>query len=144
MMAKEKRKNNEAGKAAIGTLIIVFLSVLVFFIADMALSFRDIDSRREFRELQMNQFLISTILSSAMFILSIYLIYIYLKDYLELGSRFTLGILFAVISFMMFSIASNPILQHIFGIHGNPGIFMLIPPLFATISLAILAWISSR
>ena len=83
-------------------------------------------------------------ISLVMFVLSIYLIYIYLKDYLELKSKFTLGILLAVISFMFFALTSNPMFHMVFGLFGREGIFTLIPLLFATISLGILAWISSR
>ena len=145
MMEKEvKKENNVAAKAAAGTLIIVVLSIAILFIADMAVSFRDVDSRREFKEFVDNYMMFGNIITLAMLILSIYLIFIYLKDYLELKSKFTLGILFAVISFMLFAITSNPLLHQFFGIYGKAGVFMLVPYLFATISLGILAWISSR
>jgi len=47
-------------------------------------------------------------------------------------------------SFMMFSIGINPWLQLFFGVYGQKGIFSLIPIGLATLSLAILAWISSK
>lgn len=139
-----KKKNNPALKAAIGTFIIVFLSIAVFLIADTMFRFREFGSREEFRNLMENQMLLSTFISFAMLVLSVYLIFIYLKDYLELKKSFTLGILLAVVSFMLFAMSSNPILHWFLGIYGKNGLFMLIPPLFATISLAILAWISSK
>jgi len=142
MMEKEKR-NDVAAKAAAGTLIIVVLSIAILFMADMAVSFRDIDTKREFKELVDNYMMIANIITLAMLMLSIYLIFIYLKDYLELKSKFTLGILFAVISFMLFAVTSNPMFHQFFGV-GKAGVFMLVPYIFATISLAILAWISSK
>ena len=45
---------------------------------------------------------------------------------------------------MLFAISANPLLHMLFGVFGRPGLFSIIPPLFATVSLAILAWVSSR
>lgn len=145
----EKKKANKGNgknvtaKAATGTLVIVFMSIAIFLITNLLFPFRQMDARGEFRDIMMNSMMISAAISSTMLILSIYLIYIYLKDYFELKSRFTLGILLVVISFMLFAITSNPLLHALLGIYGNPGLFTLIPILFATISLGILAWISS-
>jgi len=145
MKEKEVKKgNNIAAKAAAGTLIIVVLSIAILFMADKAISFRDINTKQEFRELVENYMMFVNIITLSMLLLSIYLIFIYLKDYLELKSKFTLGILLAVVSFMLFAITSNPTLHQFFGIYGKTGVFMLIPYIFATISLAILAWISSK
>ncbi|NYZ77245.1 hypothetical protein H0O02_02930 [Candidatus Micrarchaeota archaeon] len=141
---KTKKQNNVAVKAAIGTLIILVLSMALFFIGNMAMPFRDFVSREEFGQIMMNSMIITSIISLAMLVLSVYLIYIYLKDYLELKSKFTLGILFAIISFMLFAITSNPLFHMVFGLFGREGIFNLMPLLFATMSLGILAWISSR
>jgi len=145
-MAKkeEKKQNNTAIKAAAGTLIILTISMAIFFFVNLAIPFRDFGSRDEVREIMMHSMIISSVISSLMLVLSIYLIYVYLKNYLELKSKFTIGILLAVISFMFFALTSNPVFHMIFGLFGKDGIFNLIPLLFATISLAILAWISSR
>jgi len=145
-MAKKeiKKGNNMSVKAAIGTLIILVLAMAIFFIINMAMPFRDFGSREEVREIMMHSMMITSLTSSVMLVLSIYMIYIYLKNYLELKSKFTLGILLAVISFMFFALTSNPMFHMIFGMFGKDGIFTLIPLVFATISLAILAWISSR
>jgi len=62
-------------------------------------------------------------ISTVMFFISIYLVFIYMKDYLQLRSRFTLEILLAVISFMLFAISSNPLLHMMLGIFGKQGIF---------------------
>jgi len=141
---EEKKQSNTAIKAVAGTLIILVLVMVLFFIGDVLFSFKDVDSRGEFKTLLLNYAIVYMVLSFAMLFLSVYLTYIYLKDYLELKSKFTLGILLAVVSFMIFAISSNPLLHQLIGIYGKTATFTLIPPLFATISLAILAWISSK
>lgn len=142
--AKNDNPKSTAPKAALGTVLIVVFSIGIFLAADALFPFRGLGDRREVMEVMQSFFTITTILSSAMFLVSVYLLYIYLKDYLELRSGFTLGILIAVVSFLLFSITSNPILHMVFGIFGKEGIFSIIPMVFATLSLAILAWVSSR
>ncbi|GEM_PF-659199 len=142
---KEKGKgNNLALKAGAGTVLLVLAAVAIYMVADVALSFRHIDSRAEARMIMEQQFVLMGMISLLMFLFSIYLIYIYLKDYLALKSGFTLGLLLMMFSFMMFSIGINPWLQLFFGVYGQKGIFSLIPIGLATLSLAILAWISSK
>lgn len=144
-MAKQTKKgNNVAEKAAAGTLIIVVLSIVILFMADKVVSFKDVNTRYEFKELVDNYMMFGNIITLSMLLLSVYLIFIYLKDYLELKSSFTLGVLLAVISFMLFAVTSNPMFHQFLGIYGKTGVFMLVPYIFATISLAILAWISSK
>ena len=144
--AKEKGKegNKLALKAAAGTVLLVLLAVAIYIVADMAVSFRHIDSRAEARGIMEQQFLLMVIISLVMFLLSIYLMYIYLKDYLALKSGFTLGLLLLMFSFMMFSIGMNPWLQLLLGVYGRVGLFSFIPFGLATLSLVILAWISSK
>ena len=144
---KEKRenpKNNFGNKAAIGTLLIIIFAIGIFVMADILFPFRGWESREEMHQLMQWGFNISILISSVMLLVSIYLVFIYLKDYLELRSSFTLGVLLALISFMLFAISWNPLLMSLFGIWGKPGVYSMIPMTFATISLLILAWISSR
>ena len=148
-MAKEKetkkeRKNNYSFKAVGFTLLVVVLCIGIFFVADLLTPFRGLESREEFRALHESQFLLMNSVSTVMFLISIYLVFIYMKDYIELRSSFTLGILLAVVSFMLFAISSNPLLHMMLGVFGKQGIFELIPMVFATMSLGILAWVSSK
>lgn len=151
-MANEKKtkakgkngKNNYTVKAAGLTLLIVAFCIGIFLFANMLTPFRGLESREEVREIMQSYFLITAMLSSIMLVIAIYLVFTYLKDYLELKSSFTLGILLAVVSFMLFAITANPFLHMVLGIFGDPGLFSIIPLVFATISLAILAWVSSR
>lgn len=154
---KGKEKNNIGLKAAFGTLLIVLLSVGILFAANMAFAFRDMGRGMEHVAPEGTApsegftppspdpfFIIGTVTSSLMLLLSIYLVYTYLKDYMELKSKFTLGVLSAVIAFMLFAITSNPLLHFFFGVYGRFGVFQMIPYVFATVSLAILAWVSSK
>ena len=140
----KKEKNNYSFKAAGFTLLAVVLCIGIFFVADILTPFRSLENREEFRAMMESQFLIMNSISTVMFFISIYLVFIYMKDYLVLRSRFTLGILLAVISFMLFAISSNPLLHIIFRLPDKSGLFTLIPMIFATISLGILAWVSSK
>ena len=140
----ENPKNNFGSKAAIGTLLIIVFAIGLFVVADLVFPFKGWESRAEMHQLMQWQFSISMILSSLMLLVSIYLVFIYLKDYLELKSKFTLGVLLALVSFMLFAISWNPLLMSLFGIYGKSGVYGMIPMIFATVSLVILAWVSSR
>lgn len=138
-------KRNETVKALGGTLLALLIAVGILFVADAVFSFRNLADTREEAAMVMGQiFVIHTTLSFAMLLLSFYLSFIYLKDYFQLKSKFTLGLLAAVFSFMMFALTANPLIHVILGVYGGKGIFSLIPYLFATISLGILVWVSSK
>ncbi len=141
---KKEKRNNYSFKAAGFTLVIVAFCIGIFFLANMLTPFQGLEDREDLREIMASYMYIDMALSTIMLIISIFLIFVYLKDYLELRSSFTLGVLLAVISFMLFAISANPLLHMLFGVFGRPGLFSIIPPLFATVSLAILAWVSSR
>lgn len=144
---KDPKTKNHALNAVFGTVLIVLLGVALLLVANSIFPFQ-----KGFRgvpiskSLMLDIFIFKSALSLSVFGLSLFLTYIYLKDYLELRSRFTLGILFAVISFMMYALTSIPILHRFFGIHpiNTLGMFDIIPLLFSAIALAILAWVSSK
>ncbi|MFH2105994.1 MAG: hypothetical protein ABII22_01935 [Candidatus Micrarchaeota archaeon] len=140
LVKKNGKKKDYSLIAASGTVAIIFIAITLFVLLNSLVRF----DRHEFFD-PPTIFLIGTLLSFLAFILSIYLIFIYLKDYLELRSKFTLGILFMIVAFMLFSLTSMPPIHNLFGVYGRPGMFtMVLPSLFATLSLAILAWMSSK
>ncbi|MBU0527418.1 hypothetical protein KKE92_02970 [Candidatus Micrarchaeota archaeon] len=139
-----KKENNITLKAIIGTMLAVFLSISIFIVVDFVVPFRQLGPRDGPMELANDIFLAHTAISFLMIALSVYLLFTYLKDYLELKSRFTIGVLLAVFSFMLFAIAANPPLHMFLGVYGGRGLFQLVPYVFATIALAILVWVSSR
>ncbi len=142
--AKKNGKNNYTAKAAGLTLLIVAFCVGIFLVANILTPFRGLENREEFKEIMKSYMYIDMGLSTIMLIVSLYLIFVYLKDYLELRSSFTLGVLLAVVSFMLFAISANPLLHMMLGIFEKEGLFSIIPLIFATISLVMLAWVSSK
>lgn len=137
-MAKKKEKADYTLEAALGTVAIAVVLVALLFTANLLFPFR----RQPFGEEIF--FITANFLSLTTFLLSAYLTFVYLKDYLELRSRFTFGILLVIISLMMFALTSNPFVHVLLAVYGVRGIFPAVPYLFATIALAILAWISSK
>jgi hypothetical protein len=137
-MAKKEKKVDYTGKALLGTILIPLILLAVLFIFDLLFPFRR-------QPLDENRFFImGNFFSLATFLLSLYLTFIYLKDYLELRSRFTLGVLLVIISLMMFALTSSPFIHMLFAVYGlRVMLSMVVPYLFATVALAILAWISS-
>jgi hypothetical protein len=141
VVKKDGQKNNNYSlMAGLGTIAIVFVAITLFVFVNQFVPF----DRHEMLDAS-TIFMVGSFLSFFMFVLSIYLIFTYLKDYLELKSKFTLGILCMIISFMLFSLTSMPPIHNLFGVYGRPGLFtMVLPSVFATLSLAILAWFSSK
>ena len=133
-----KTRKDYTAAAALGTFGIIAASIIMIAVTDLVFPFW----RGTISEMLM--FLAMNAVSMLMLALSIYLTFVYLKDYLELRSGFTFGILMAVVSFMLFAITSTPLLHWFMGIYGRPGMFSMVPYIFATISLAILAWLSSK
>ena len=125
-------------------MLALLLALGIFVVFDSAMPFRHLGSRAEVAELLQNIFLLHIGLSTAMILLSLYLLFTYLKDYLQLKSKFTLGLLIVVFSFMLFAISTNPALHIFLGVYGSKGLFNMVPYVFATVALAVLVWISSK
>ncbi len=137
---KEIKKNGFSMKAILGTALILITSISIFLIADALMPFR----RFEMRIVMQNLFFIGGIVSTFIVLLATYLVYTYLRGYLELKSGITLSILVVVVSFLIFGISSNPILHAVLGIYGKHGAFAIVPSIFVAISLAVLVWVSSK
>ena len=140
-MAKKKKaenkKNWNGAKAFVCTLLILAGAVFTLIFYDMLMPFK----RGEIFDF----FMLHAGLSLFIIICSIWLTYTYLKDYMELKSNFTLALLFATISFMLFGLSSNPLLHMFFGLgRGPPGPSSTVPLFFAAIAMGILVWISNK
>lgn len=131
-----KKENNFSKKALLWTIAIVLLAFASLVIVDMLVPFR--------RRMLFDLLPIIGSLSFLIIAFSLVLIYTYLKDYFELKNTFTLALLLAVISFLMFGISSNPLVHLFFGAYGRITFFNILPYLFAAIALGILAWISTK
>src|SRR3989339_158838 len=122
MVKTERKKINYSVVAGINTVAIALVALALFLFINLLFPFK----RNELFDMQAT-FVITSTLSLFMLILSIYLIFTYLKDYLELKSPFTLGILLMIISFMLFALSSMPFIHNFFGVLGRPGLFSIIP-----------------
>ncbi|VVB68367.1 Uncharacterised protein [Candidatus Norongarragalina meridionalis] len=83
------------------------------------------------------------VLSAANALIAIYLIFIYVKDYLKLRSAFTLGIIAVLFSFLLYALTSVPLVHILFGRYGA-GSFSFVPLLFSAIGLLIFAKLSNE
>lgn len=144
-MKKRREENNSTFRAFGWTILAVLFAIAIFIIVDAAFPVRQWGPPDPGAvDIMQYLFPVHLAISSLMLLFSLYLLFTYIKDYLQLKSRFTLGLLIAVFSFMLFAISANPVLHVFLGVYGNKGLFSLIPYLFATISLAILVWVSSK
>ena len=140
-----EKRNDFTLKAAAGSILAFLLAVGIFVVVDAAFPVRKWGPPNpESMDLMQNVFLLQIGLSTAMILLSLYLLFTYIWDYIQLKSRFTMGVIFAVFSLMLFAVSANPVLHMFLGIFGSKGLFTVVPYLFATISLAILVWVSSK
>lgn len=146
----EKRKeNNLTLKALCGAVLALIIALGILLAANAAMPFRQFEPggvppREAPPDVFRGVFLASAVLSTLMLVLSFYLFFIYLKDYLQLKSGFTIGLMIAIFSFMLFAVTANPFLHVFLGVYGRNGLFQSVLYLFATISLAVLVYVSSK
>ena len=72
-------------------------------------------------------------------ILVVYLLYIYIKDYLALKTNFTLGIVAVLFSFLLYALTSFPLVRLSLGPLGIAGELSFVPMFFSAIGLLIFA-----
>jgi hypothetical protein len=75
--------------------------------------------------------------------LVIYLLFVYVKDYMRLKAKFTLGIIAFLFSFLLYALSSLPLLPIVLGPNGRD-IFSFVPMLFSAIGLLIFAKLSNE
>lgn len=140
-MKKESRKTRDfAFKAAIGTIAMMLVSLLMVYFSSMLIPRGMMMQNDEW-------FNARVFASFANLLLIAYLFFIYLKDYLELRSRFTLGILAFLLVFSFYAFVSNPIVLFNLGIRlgpGGGGPFAFASMIFTGLALLVLAWISDQ
>ena len=88
--------------------------------------------------------LLRLLLSGINIVLLIYLVYIYVQDYLQLRTSFSLGIVAFLFSFLLYALASFPPLHYLLGPRGIPDVFAFIPMIFSAIGLLIFAKLSNE
>ena len=91
-----------------------------------------------------NSFALRFVLSLFNVIIVIYLLYIHIKDYLRLKSTFTLGLIAFLASFLMYAIATVPLLHPLLGPYGRAAMISFVPMMFSAIGLLIFAKLSNE
>ena len=157
--AKESAKNL-AAKAALYTLGLVVAAVAIIALSSLAMpgvgdfihggpsAFGGMMGGGEFRVAGMtldteDYFLIRVGLSVLNFVLVVYLIFVYVMDYIGLRSSFTLGIIAFLFSFLMYSLFTVPLLRDLLGPYGAAGALSFVPMLFSALGLLIFAKLSN-
>ena len=91
-----------------------------------------------------NSFTLRFVLSLFNVMIVIYLLYIHIKDYLRLKSSFTLGLIAFLASFLMYAIATVPLLHPLLGAYGRAAMISFVPMMFSAIGLLIFAKLSNE
>lgn len=86
-----------------------------------------------------SNFMLPIALSVVNVALAIYLLFIYVKDYLSLRSSFTLGIVAFLFSFLLYALSSSPLIYMALGPLGIASKLSSVPMLFSAIGLLIFA-----
>ena len=87
--------------------------------------------------------LIKTIVSFVNLALIVFLLIAYLSIYRKMKTQFTLGLILVMISFLLYALTSNPLLQMSFGYFAVAlGPFAMIPDIFTTFALIVLIFIT--
>jgi len=82
-------------------------------------------------------------LSTLNIVLVLYLLYVYVKDYLRLRSNFTLGLVAFLFSFLLYAISSTP-LFYMLSMRSFASTFSFVPMLFSALGLLIFAKLSNE
>ncbi len=160
--AKNGRLNGgtkAAGLALAGTLGLIVLAFAVLFLSSVFLPrMQFIENMRSGEILlgpggpahfapdaELGSYLwLRLILSSMNILLVVYLLFVYVKDYLHLRTGFALGIVAFLFSFLLYALSSFPLAHLLLGPRGFLDVFAFIPLLFSGIGLVIFAKLSNE
>ncbi len=84
------------------------------------------------------------LLSAVNIILVIYLLYVYVKDYVRYKSGFAFGLVAFLFSFLLYALSSLPLVHSFLGFRGLSSVFAFIPLMFSALGLVIFAKLSSE
>lgn len=86
---------------------------------------------------------VKTIVSMVNILLILVLIGLYYRIYLEVRSRFTLGLVLLILVLLLYAITSNPLIHIMFGYYPfGLGPFTVIPDIFAAFALLVLLYLT--
>ena len=136
---KKPRNESASANAFLATIAVLFLGLLVLYLSAQFVprGRMMMDYVRDYAGLQL-------LFSSFNVLLLLYLFYIYSKDYFELKSAFTGGLLLFLVAMLLFSLTSNPLVHLWYGYRMGPDDFNLVPLVFSTLALLVLAKISAE
>jgi hypothetical protein len=83
-------------------------------------------------------------LSTLNILLVVYLLFVYVRNYLAVKSNFALGLIAFLFSFLLYALSSLPLVHTLFGPFGIGGVFSFVPMLFSAIGLVIFAKLGSE
>jgi hypothetical protein len=88
-------------------------------------------------------FFLRLLLSAANIALLVYLLYVYVKDWLQLRTGFALGLVAFLFSFLLYALSTFPPVRLLSPFRG-PDIFSFVPLLFSAIGLLIFVKLSNE
>ncbi|MCX6776076.1 MAG: hypothetical protein NT130_04490 [Candidatus Micrarchaeota archaeon] len=164
MKEKTQEKNKGAGddsRAALYTTVLIIAAFAVMIISSFLLpsvqfvGMREAEGRPNMgpggavgggqTSIDLNSYsTLRFILSILNTLLVIYLLFVYVRNYLVLKSNFTLGLIAFLFSFLLYALSSIPLVHTLFGPFGIGGVFSFIPMLFSAIGLVIFAKLSNE
>jgi len=149
------------GRAAVYTTVLIIAAFLVIILSSFLLpgvqfvGIREAEGRQNiepsgafadsqtFADLN-SYFTLRLALSIINTLLVVYLLFVYVRNYLILKSSFTLGIVAFLFSFLMYALSSIPLVHMLFGPFRTAEIFSFVPMLFSAIGLIIFAKLSNE
>jgi hypothetical protein len=129
------------------TLILVGTMLAIGIITGLALStLRPGPVHREHQPIQSPSELMLTaklVISFVNIFLILSLLVIYLDIYRTVRSRFTVGLIVAIVALLVYAITSNPVLHIFLGYPiSGPGPFLFIPDIFTALAAGVLIYLS--
>jgi len=160
---KEKRVKNDTRIDSLATLYTTALIILAFMVIIISsfllpevqvVGMRESEGRMDsgragmrdnpaFADLN-SYFTLRLVLSIFNMLLVVYLLFVYVRNYLLLKSNFTLGIIAFLFSFLLYALSSIPVVHGFFSPFGIGGVFSFVPMLFSAVGLIIFAKLSNE
>ncbi len=141
----KKRAEDIEIESIVYTLLLFIIGLSIIIISSLLIPhhFNYVQNEYPATNIDNSLFLFTVALSVVNITLVLYLIYIYIKDYLILKTNFTLGLLAFLFSFLLYSLSTLPF--HGLGIEeGFETFASVLPMLFSAIGLLIFLKIGSE
>jgi len=150
------KKRNETGKvggmtgrAALYTLALIAAALLVLVVSAMLIPGLEAGPRPPpggvgFSFDADNFFLLRAAFSVLNLALVIYLLFIYVRNYVRIKSSFTLGLATFIFSLLLYALSTFPAVHMALGPYSRSAFLSFVPMLFTAISLLILAKLSNE